>query len=55
MKVRSRLQAAFWIALVAFLAWDHVRSPRIDLRFEAPLLAAGSGQPSAGGHCALPK
>jgi hypothetical protein len=46
---------AFWAVLVAFLAWDHTRSPRIDLRFEAPLIAAGSGQTSTAGHCALPR
>ncbi len=49
------LRVAFWALLAAFLAWDHARAPRIDLRFEPPLLAAGSGQQSLGGHCALPK
>jgi hypothetical protein len=51
----SRRRMAFWVVLVAFLAWDHARSPRIDLRFESPLIAAGSGQTSTGGHCALPR
>ncbi|HEX4885641.1 MAG TPA: hypothetical protein VFX05_15965 [Casimicrobiaceae bacterium] len=51
----ARLRAAFWIVLVAFLAWDFVRSPRIDLRFEPPLIAAGSGQQSVAGHCAVPR
>jgi hypothetical protein len=55
MKHPSRRRVAFWAVLVAFLAWDHARSPPIDLRFEAPLMAAGSGQASAGGHCALAK
>jgi hypothetical protein len=54
-KTPALLRNAFWLALVAFLAWDHFRSPAIDLRFEPPLIAAGSGQPSAAGHCALPK
>jgi len=49
------LKWAFWGALALFLAWDHARAPRIDLRFEAPLIAAGSGQTSIAGHCALPK
>jgi hypothetical protein len=55
MRTARAVRIAFWIALVAFLAWDHARSPRIDLRFEPPLMAAGSGQSSGGGHCALPK
>ncbi len=55
MKPPSRRRIAFWSVLVAFLAWDHVRSPRIDLRFEPPLIAAGSGQVATAGHCALPR
>jgi hypothetical protein len=55
MKHPSRRRVAFWAVLAAFLAWDWGHSPRIDLRFEPPLVAAGSGQVSAGGHCALPK
>ena len=55
MKTPALLRAVFWIALVAFIGWDFVASPRIDLRFEPPLVAAGSGQQSSGGHCALPK
>jgi hypothetical protein len=53
--MRSAVRTVFWIALVAFLAWDFVRSPAIDLRFEPPLIAAGSGQQAVAGHCALPK
>jgi len=51
----SRLKIAFWLALFAFLAWDFASSPPIDLRLEPPLIAAGSGQTSSGGHCSMPK
>ena len=51
----SRLKIAFWLALFAFLAWDFASSPPIDLRLEPPLIAAGSGQASSGGHCSMPK
>lgn len=53
--MKPGLRILFWAALALFVAWDHARAPRIDLRFEPPLLAAGSGQAGAGGHCALPK
>ncbi len=49
------LRTLFWVALVAFLAWDFVRSAPVDLRFEPPLLAPGSGQAAEGGHCSMPK
>jgi hypothetical protein len=26
----------------------------VDLRFEAPLIAAGSGKAAQGGHCSMP-
>jgi hypothetical protein len=45
------LQPIFWIVLVAFLSWDWLISKPIDLRFEPPLIAAGSGVETAGGHC----
>ena len=45
----------FWLILLLFLSWDWQRSPAIDLRFEAPLIAAGSGKAQGGGHCALPR
>lgn len=48
-------QVAFWLALLAFGAWDLHRSAPIDLWREPPLLAAGSGQAPAGGHCSAPK
>jgi hypothetical protein len=32
-----------------------MHSPAVDLRWEAPLIAAGSGQSSAGGHCSIAK
>jgi len=52
----SRLrQAAFWLALLAFVAWDLHRSAHIDRWREPPLLAAGSGQAPTGGHCSAPK
>lgn len=51
--MKPALRIVFWAALAAFIAWDHVRAPRIDLRFEPPLIAAGSGQAAAGGHCAV--
>lgn len=50
----STLRAVFWSVLVLFLAWDFWQSPAIDLRFEAPLIAAGSGQAAQGGHCSMP-
>ena len=55
MKRTAYLKYVFWGALALFLAWDHLRAPRIDLRFEPPLIAAGSGQTATAGHCALPK
>ena len=48
-------RAVFWALLVAFIAWDLQRSPRIDLWREPPLIAAGSGQASSGGHCSMAK
>jgi hypothetical protein len=54
MKPPSRRPIAFWTILVAFLTWDHARSPRIDLRFEPPLIAAGSGQVATAGHSRYP-
>lgn len=54
MTSQTTLRAAFWTVLVVFLAWDVHRSPAIDLRFEAPLIAAGSGQSAQGGHCSMP-
>ncbi len=52
---RFVLRAAFWIALVAFIAWDFARSPAINIRQEPPLIAAGSGQVVEGGHCSSAK
>jgi len=48
-------RALFWALLLAFVAWDLQRSPAIDLWREPPLIAAGSGQASAGGHCSMAK
>lgn len=50
----SRLRAMFWILLLGFLGWDYWASPAVDLRYEAPLIAAGSGQAIQGGHCSMP-
>ena len=41
MTQQNSLRAVFWAVLVLFLAWDHLHSPPVDLRFEAPLIAAG--------------
>ena len=43
----------FWIALVAFVGWDWSHSAAVDVRQEQPLIAAGSGQATSGGHCSL--
>lgn len=52
----SRLRrAVFWALLLAFIAWDLQRSPPIDLWREPPLIAAGSGQATSGGHCSMAK
>ena len=50
-----KLQAVFWLSLSAFLAWDFQTSDPVDLRNEPPLIAAGSGQASSGGHCSMAK
>ena len=54
MTQQNLLRSAFWAVLVLFLVWDFWQSPRIDLRFAAPLIAAGSGQATQGGHCSMP-
>ena len=54
MTQQTTLRIAFWAVLVAFLAWDYSHSSPVDLRYEAPLIAAGSGQASQGGHCSIP-
>lgn len=55
MKNTLLLRGVFWLGLVGFLAWDFARSPAIDLRQEPPLIAAGSGQVTVGGHCSAAK
>lgn len=50
-----RWQVVFWLGLVAFLAWDWSVSLPVDLRQEPPLIAAGSGQATSGGHCSMAK
>ena len=54
MTTTRRLQIIFWLALLGFLAWDFQHSEPVDLRNEPPLIAAGSGQAAAGGHCSMP-
>ena len=46
-------QLLFWLALAAFLVWDFQTSVPVDLRREPPLIAAGSGQTTSGGHCSM--
>ena len=48
----SSLTLVFWVALVAFFAWDWAVSKPVNIRLEPPLIAAGSGQAPTGGHCA---
>ncbi len=55
MTTTHRLQAAFWLILITFLAWDFYVSAPVDLRNEPPLIAAGSGQATSGGHCSMSK
>ncbi len=50
-----KLQVVFWCGLLAFLVWDATQAPPVDLRNEPPLIAAGSGKISSGGHCAIAK
>jgi hypothetical protein len=46
MSTTHQLQAVFWLGMV---------SAPVDLRNEPPLIAAGSGQASSGGHCSMAK
>ena len=55
MTTTQRLQAVFWLTLLAVMAWDFSASAPVDLRNEPPLIAAGSGQATSGGHCSLAK
>ena len=45
----------FWIVVIGFVAWDFGASAPVNLRLEPPIIAAGSGVPTSGGHCARPK
>lgn len=51
----TKLTIVFWSVLALFLVWDSLVSAPIDLRNEPPLIAAGSGKASVGGHCAIAK
>ena len=55
MSTTHKLQAVFWLGLAGFLSWDFMVSAPVDLRNEPPLIAAGSGQASSGGHCSMAK
>lgn len=55
MRHTQTLQAVFWLSLAAFLSWDFMVSAPVDLRNEPPLIAAGSGQATSGGHCSMAK
>jgi hypothetical protein len=55
MSTTHKLQAVFWLGLAAFLSWDFMVSTPVDLRNEPPLIAAGSGQATSGGHCSMAK
>ena len=55
MSTTSRLRLLFWLLLAGFLAWDFSTSAAVDLRNEPPLIAAGSGQTTPGGHCSMAK
>ena len=50
-----KLQGVFWLLLAGFLAWDFNASAPVNLRDEPPVIAAGSGQVGAGGHCSMAK
>ncbi|NBS64064.1 MAG: hypothetical protein EBT33_06910 [Betaproteobacteria bacterium] len=52
---RKRLAWVFWVMLIGFVVWDFRTSAPIDLRDEPPLIAAGSGRSSTGGHCSMSK
>ena len=54
MTQKTILRTAFWVVLLGFIAWDYQHSKPVDLRFEAPLIAAGSGPTVQGGHCSMP-
>jgi len=55
MSTTQKLQWVFWLGLAGFLAWDFSASGPVDLRNEPPLIAAGSGQATSGGHCSMAK
>lgn len=55
MTTTQQLKAVFWLVLLVFLAWDFSVSAPVDLRNEPPLIAAGSGQATSGGHCSMAK
>lgn len=51
MTSRTAALAVFWIALIAFFAWDWSQSDPVNHRKEPSILALGSGQAPTGGHC----
>ena len=55
MPSRKAGRLIFWLALLGFISWDLMHAAPVDLRKEPPLIAAGSGQASSGGHCSMAK
>jgi hypothetical protein len=55
MTLAKKLQIAFWLSLIGFLGWDWFQSDKVDFRHDPPVIAAGSGQASSGGHCSMAK
>ncbi|MDP4589653.1 MAG: hypothetical protein NWS57_01050 [Burkholderiaceae bacterium] len=55
MTLAKKLQIIFWVCLVSFLGWDFYHSDPVDFRLDPPVIAAGSGQASTGGHCSIAK
>lgn len=54
--MRKPFQWLFWVAFIGFIAWDVTQSRAIDRFSEPPVIAAGSGVQTAGGHCsAVPR
>ena len=51
MRMRHTTLLLFWLSLALFLGWDWMNSAPVNLRHEAPLIAAGSGLAPTGGHC----
>jgi hypothetical protein len=55
MTLAKKLQIIFWLGLVGFIGWDWYKSDAVNFRLDPPVIAAGSGQASSGGHCSMAK